>query len=312
MRKILFMLVWVCCCVPMAKACEVCGCSGGGNAVGALPQYQRHFIGLRYLQRSFQSQHTDSDTRTTELFRSTELVGRFFVTKRWQVIGILPYHQFLQQENGKILRNNGIGDVSILGSFTLLNKYQEDTTTLQVKRQTWFIGGGMKMPTGNYNTRDSDQNRLNTNLQMGSGSYDFLLNSAYTYRKGKHGFYTDFFVQLNSENQNGLQRGNSAALSVNYFQFYDFATTCTPDGRDNAFKIMPSIGIRAEAQKSDIVRSTPQSYTKGQGISGTLGFDVYKGNFALQTQFQAPIMQHFGEGQVTNQPLFSVGLTYLF
>lgn len=47
----------------VASACDVCGCSIGGNYFGILPQFHRHFVGIRYSEQSFRSAHSLSAAR---------------------------------------------------------------------------------------------------------------------------------------------------------------------------------------------------------------------------------------------------------
>ena len=60
------------------NACDVCGCAVSGHQFGILPQFQKHFAGIRYGYRSFKSVHppvfsTDTEKISCEYFHTTDL-----------------------------------------------------------------------------------------------------------------------------------------------------------------------------------------------------------------------------------------------
>jgi hypothetical protein len=80
---------------PVASACDVCGCSIGGNYFGILPQFLRHFVGVRYSEQSYRSAHSPNAAQTgdfdsDERFRTMDVLGRFYPTRRLQIIAMLP------------------------------------------------------------------------------------------------------------------------------------------------------------------------------------------------------------------------------
>ncbi|MDX1912152.1 MAG: hypothetical protein SFV22_11725 [Saprospiraceae bacterium] len=68
--------------LPAASACDVCGCSIGGNYFGILPQFHRNFAGFRWAQQSFRSAHLPADARhgrfdSEEHFQTADLLAPF-------------------------------------------------------------------------------------------------------------------------------------------------------------------------------------------------------------------------------------------
>ena len=46
--RYLFVFVLLAGATTVALACDVCGCSAGGNYFGILPRFGKHFLGIRY------------------------------------------------------------------------------------------------------------------------------------------------------------------------------------------------------------------------------------------------------------------------
>ncbi len=75
----------------VASACDVCGCSIGGNYFGILPQFHRHFVGIRHSEQSFRSAHSLNAARSgnfdsDEDFRTVDVLGRFYPIRRLQML----------------------------------------------------------------------------------------------------------------------------------------------------------------------------------------------------------------------------------
>ncbi len=203
----------------MASACDVCGCSIGGNYFGILPQFHKHFVGLRWSDQSFRSAHSLGAAReglydSEERFHTVDLIGRFYPLRRLQVLVLAPYHQFHRVDNGVATRNSGLGDISFMGSYILLDS--GDSLNRRWKH-TLTLGGGVKLPTGKSGQKDNEGQLLLENMQTGSGSTDFMLSAAYTLRHGNWGMATDLLGRLNTANQSGYVYGNRVSGSAKVF-----------------------------------------------------------------------------------------------
>src|SRR5690606_27918783 len=86
----------------------------------------------------------------------------------------------------------------------------------QPVKHNLMAGGGIKLATGNYQN-SSEGELLNPNLQLGSGSYDFLANIIYTIRYNKIGINTDVTYKYNTENKNHFKFGNKIGASARLF-----------------------------------------------------------------------------------------------
>ena len=55
MKTKLFTLLLIFISFSAAEACDVCGCSLGGNYFGILPMFNKNFVGIRWSQAEFHS-----------------------------------------------------------------------------------------------------------------------------------------------------------------------------------------------------------------------------------------------------------------
>lgn len=266
-----------------AAACDVCGCSIGGNYFGILPQFHRHFIGLRW---STESSYTGlsgallqaGKYHSTEQFSSLDLVARFYPARRWQVLMLAPYHWYHQTEDGKQTSVQAPGDVSVLANYVLLDT--GDSTRYRW-RHTLSLGGGLKLPTGRHDFDASDGGTLNPNLQPGTGSTDFLLSAAYTLRRGAWGLSADLLARLNTANDRSYHFGNRLSSTAKLFYWTNW----------HGLTLLPNAGIFGDAAQNNRDGDTVLKGSKGFTAFATLGCDAYFGHFSAGFSVQPPVWQ---------------------
>ncbi len=287
-----------------ASACDVCGCSIGGNYFGILPQFHRHFVGFRYSEQSFQSAHSQKaaqlgDFDSAERFRTVDVLGRFYPTRRLQILTLVPYHDFRRIEGDVLTHSQGLGDASVLGSFILLDTGDSLRHSWQ---HTLTVGGGLKVPTGRHGLKNSEGEVLHENLQPGSGTTDFLLSAAYTIRKGGWGFSADVLGRLNTTNRNDYHFGNRISSSVKAFYWKNL----------RKFSLLPNAGIFTDIADESRDGNTYLSETGGIATLATLGLDVYAGHFSFGCTFQQPVYQQMGGGKIHAKTRWMTTLNYIF
>ncbi len=279
------------------QACDRCGCSLSGHYLSALPQYQRHVAGARWFYRGFESEH-HGDEYTREQFHSMELWGRFYPLKRLQILGVLPVNFFTQTGGEAPLTRNGLGDAVLLANYNLLqNVWGNDKKW----RQAFYLGGGVKLPTGKFDRRLVDQG-VNPNMQPGTGAFDWLLSGTYTLRRGDWGLNTDALWRFSRENSAGYQFGNRLNVSGRVFYWLQ-------SGKN---KWLPSLGIAHEWAAVDRDGQTRLSDTGGYCLFGTAGLDWYTGNIALSAAWNLPLRQELAKGHIDAGQRVQVGLAYIF
>lgn len=289
----------------VASACDVCGCSIGGNYFGILPQFHRHFVGLRWSEQSFQSAHSRSAAEagrfdSDESFRTVDLLGRFYPFRRVQTLVLVPYHDFRRMEGNTLAHTQGFGDISLMAGYILLD-------TGDSLRRKWqhslTFNGGIKLPTGSHRLTDTEGHLLHPNLQPGSGTTDFMLAATYTLRRGAWGITADALGRFNTANHEDDYRfGNRLSGSVKTFYWKNA-------GR---FTFLPNIGVfgdAAQANEGDF------DFTEGTGGAialATFGLDVYMGHFSVGFTCQQPFWQNLGDGKVHSRNRWMATVNYIF
>lgn len=302
--RLLFLTVVLLTFGSVASACDVCGCSIGGNYFGILPQFQRHFVGLRWSEQSSRSAHSRSAAQagrfdSEEHFRTVDVLGRFYPIRRLQMLVLAPYHDFRRTENGVQYHSQGLGDVSIMGNYILLNTGDSLRHNL---KHTLTLGGGIKLPTGQHRLRDAEGQLLHENLQPGSGSTDFMLSAAYTLRQGAWGLATDVLGRLNTTNHQDYHFGNriSAAAKVFYWKSL------------RKVSFLPNAGVFTDHSAASRDGNTLADGTGGSITLATLGLDVYTGNFSFGFTYQQPVHQNMGAGKIQSNARWMSTVNYIF
>lgn len=306
MKQLLFLLLAgaVLAAPRTARACDVCGCSGGGGYFGILPQFQRHFAGLRWQDRVLDSYHPanslESASNARSTFRTLDLWGRWYPLRRVQVLAFLPVHFFEQYENQVLTKTKGLGDVTLLANYSLINTGDSIGRTWKHSLQ---IGAGIQLPTGRYRLTDADGLQYHPNLQPGTGSADALLNVVYTLRRGEVGVQMDAQTRLNTSNADHYRFGHRQNAAVRLFWWKNL-------GRN--ISLLPRVGAVLDAAQKDVWYGSKQAATGGYAAYADFGLDVYVGNLAIGAGFQAPVFYRLGDGLVAPKGNLSVSATWAF
>ncbi|MGF7215298.1 hypothetical protein GGR92_001438 [Spirosoma lacussanchae] len=299
------MLVFlVVCLASPVLACDLCGCSNSGSFFGILPQGHRGFAGVRYRYGSYNSHLTSLNLSSRETFRTTELWGRFYPLKRVQVLAFVPY-QFNEQtllKTGQTIPLRGLGDVSALVQYNLLNTFMDNDKNYLVNHNL-LVGGGVKLPTGRY---QYDENSLtevaNANFQLGTGSTDWMASAIYTARYKNWGANADVTYRLTGTNSMGYEFGNRLTTSLSLFYLA---------GGDNR-SIMPNVGLFVEQAGHDTSKGIVNKQTGGYATHLSLGTEVYLKKVSIGVSYRHPVAQNLSEGELRANDQLSTHVTFLF
>ncbi|WP_224997573.1 transporter [Cesiribacter sp. SM1] len=267
-------------------ACDK-GCTMGGSYLGILPQFNKHFVGLRYNTRSYTLTGTHTHMMdgmphthqviTEEQYSSMEAWGRFYPTRRIQLFAFVPYVMNSQSTNGSSIHQQGLGDISLMANYSLINTGDSASHTL---KHTLQLGGGAKLPTGNYSATYNNE-VLPANMQAGSGSVDLILNALYTIRYKQTGLSSDFTYRFNGEGKNDYQFGNRYNGSTNLFYWH----------KAGAISLLPSAGLYFEKAQADSYHNQHKMQGGGGALFSNLGLNAYYKGFAVGATCQLPLAQ---------------------
>jgi hypothetical protein len=145
-------------------------------------------ISERYtvLDQVYQGTSEKSNPGAKETHWTTELTGFFGITPEFTVMGVMPYKNGRTSGEADMTATppvldttmagdaSGLGDVALLGRYTFLRSESPDTIDILA---AIF---GVKFATGKTDARTSDgMNYLDSHLQPGTGSTDYLLGLSY-------------------------------------------------------------------------------------------------------------------------------------
>lgn len=293
--------------INSVKACDVCGFAINSLNTGILPGFRKHFVALRWSERSFVSEHTlpaietgaYSPIRSKEAFHTIDLWGRYNPHRRLQLFYFIPFgiHQRTEEQIGTE-RFYGPGDMSVAINHILLNT--GDSAHQQVKH-TLLWGGGIKLPTGKYGIKNKNDIVV-PNMQLGTGSVDFLLNASYTIRLGAFGFLYEAGYRIHTSNRRQYRFGNRLNSALRALYWYNLRRSI----------LMPHIGMFFEHASRDRKNHIQRHYTGGYMLQATAGIDIFIRNIGMGMSFMQPAFHYLARGFVHPRQQYLVQLTYFF
>ena len=283
-----------------AWACDICGCFMGitpydNQSTFALMHRYRVFNGYqsrgqdhRFLPSGgslftpnrlnsddgYQHSHR-GDATDFEIFRTVELRGKYFLAKRLEINAFVPFIMNTEQSNGQQLNISGLGDVTVFAGYHVLRRIE--TAGVQSRL---IVGGGLKLPTGDYRRQSADGRRYAMLTQPGTGTTDVFGYANYI------ASYRNVGLSLNQSYRraNNNAFGNSVAPSVATFAnlFYRVA-------RGEKWQFYPSAQFYYEKTDGEMLDGQlTHEHEMNAALLGP-GLDVYYKNFSLNTSVQFPV-----------------------
>ena len=286
-----------------SKACEICGCGVGNYYMGLSPQFSRSFMGVRYQFSSFHTSiKNDPSQHSNELFQSLEVWGGINIGKKWQLIAIVPFSKIRQVSDDGTFKSNGIGDVAVMGNYTLFT-HSNATAHKQLITQQLAVGAGIKLATGKFNVNLNDPALTAlANTQSGSGSTDFMLNAIYNISVNRFGVSTSARYKINTTNYNQYFFGNQ--FSANSFTYYSFTK-----GKTN---ITPNVGLLYQHSERNYAAQQKIAETGGYLLSTAAGVEVSINKITIGANAQLPLSQNFASAQTRNTIKGMMHLSFSF
>ncbi len=291
-KKLFFFLIASGVFLKPATACDICGCGVGNDYIGILPDFHRHIFGLRYRHNALLShlgvggQHTY--LTTSEQYRTLEAWGGWNISEKFRVMAVVPYSSNRRSNQDESVTKSGAGDVTVSAFYQLINKREPAGNKLLV--QSLWLGGGIKLATGNYNPADKSAAGESANLfQLGSGSTDFSLSGMYDLRVQDAGINLNAHYKINTANRYDYRYGNK--LNLNAQAYYKIRIT-------GAVMIAPNAGVQYEKGKTDVDNDVLVTVSGGNLLMGTAGLETAYKKIAIGANFQTPFSQNLANGIV--------------
>ncbi|MFZ1798339.1 MAG: hypothetical protein WAU24_00610 [Chitinophagaceae bacterium] len=266
-------------------ACDICGCSAPGYFFGPFPQFKSHFYGVRYYFRSFNSQVKDDASQfSKDFYQTAEIWGGLNVGKKWQLMAFVPYNFNKQKSDDGTNSMNGIGDITLLANYKIINNSRQLKNGKNIRQQLMF-GAGIKIPTGKFSA-DPDEIIAGANNQPGSGSVDVLLNSMYTLQINTWGVNGTVNYKINNS-ADQFRFGNT--LNANLFAFKNITA--------KSLIVSPNVGLMYENLQANKLENLKVADTGGNALLGAAGVEINMSKITFGVNVQLPIDQNLSDGQ---------------
>ena len=278
--------------------CDACGCSASGGSMGFSSMLNNNFIGLRYVHQSYTTKEGifNDSPWIDENFNTIQVWSRIPITKRIQLTALLPYH-----DNNRTIPAtgkesiSGVGDLTVMGMYGVFISKVDSATVYSHKLQ---LGGGVKAPTGKYNT--DNNGTLNPSFQLGTGSWDYILVTEYVLKRKQLGLNNAISYTIKTENQKQYQFGNQFNYGSTLFYLLDL----------KPIKLVPQVGIAGEVYASNKQVQQDVIGTKGDILFSKFGLEVGKNKLSLGINAMLPINQNLTGGNVKANYRFGINFNY--
>jgi hypothetical protein len=277
--------------------CDACGCSASGGGMGFSSMIDANFIGVRYFYQSYTSRDGifNNSPWVDENFNTVQLWARIPVFKNFQVSAQVPYHSFNRNLSTGHEQIDGLGDTTIMGLYTLWQKTADSTT---VVTQTLQAGGGVKAPTGRYDSANNGS--VNPSFQLGTGSWDYIVAAEYVITRKQLGLNAMANYVFKTENSKDYQFGNQLNYAATAFYIFEKSN----------YTLVPQAGIAGEVYATNRQYSQDVPQTKGDILLAKAGLEAGTGKFSVGVNAMLPIAQNLTGGRVEANYRWSVNLNY--
>jgi hypothetical protein len=308
--KKLFLLITILFTITALQACPICGCGVGGFYIGLLPTYKSQFFGIRYGYSHYETQLNDDPSQFShDHYHQIELYGGVTLGKHWQLMGFAPYHINHQVTDEGDVNRQGMGDISFLANYKLWESSKLTKNNTSFKQEFW-LGAGIKLPTGKYAVNLGDTANIelsdllgDVNSQMGTGSTDFIFNMMYNVHMGMFGINTVANYKANTANSSQFRYGDRFA--INSFAYYQAKA-------GKRINMAPNAGLLYEYTSPNQLANSKINETGGYIASASAGIDINIANVTVGTNVQLPVIQNYAHGQTVQKVSGLVHVTYTF
>lgn len=305
MRTIIFSAVLLLSGISRIYACSSCGCSAANQSIGLLSQIPGHFIGLQYQMRGFTTVHPDDGGMdlpgtSREYYQTYQVTGKYSLGKRVQIFAFVPYVVNLRTQDGVApVSISGLGDITLLSNVYVIKK----------ENCTWshslLAGGGVKMRSGKFDPQSTKTEEGLPNMQPGTHSWDFVINSSYTVLRKAIGFNVEANYAITTANSDGYKFGNR--FSTNSYAFYKI--------RKDKLTLVPQLGVSYDHVQNDYEHYAEREIDGDSGnwqLYASAGIQALYKRYGMNVRYQQPISQRYNSGLVASEYKTEAGIFFLF
>ena len=306
MKKFIFTSLIIFMLSAPVAACDICGCGAGNNYIGIQPDFYKRIIGIRYRYNSLHSHigvnGASTYLTTHEKYKIAELWGGWTFNNKWRLMLTLPYSANEKINLAGAASKSGIGDITVAGYYQLINKKKTICKDKLFVQSLW-LGGGIKLPTGEYNPVDKNNTSQNTNLfQLGTAGTDFILAAMYDARLMDAGFNFSAQYKINTTNQYQYTYGNKLNFTTQLYYKINI----------RKMTIAPNAGLQYETSSKDTDTGLKVDLSGGRLLSGGFGLEANIHKIAAGANWQMPLSQDLGKGFIRANNRMMVHVAFAF
>lgn len=290
--------------IHISSACDICGCGiSGSNINGIIPQFNKNVLGIRTLHNSFVHPNTPENYNGTnrvikDQYISNDLWFRYYPNKRIQMMFVVPFKYISREQSNKTLNINGVGDANVLVNYSILKPRDSSEQNFM-----WWVGAGLKLPTGKYQQRDAEKTMYPIGLQTGNGAYSLSFNNQMTYKKNKIIINSVSQIIKNGKNELDYQIGN--LISTQLQVMYKIRTGC------NSY-LVPNLGTEWVNISQDKSYGQINHHSGSNTLSVQLGIDYFIQSFFITAYIKQPKSLNTYSSQPIQQLNGGINFGYVF
>lgn len=293
---------------------QACCCTGAGANYSILPNLDKHVVGMRYTYSHYSTTTypevhmqmggedmvmTGEAVKGTENMNTLDIFGRFNLYKGLQLSVFVPVHFLEEKSAGQFKRTSGLGDMSFLLQYAILDP---NKCTGKKSKHQLRLGAGLKLPSGQFSM--TSDGKYTIDLQLGTGSVDFLFNAVYTYRYKKMGFNLLSSYKRNTVNTKQFRFGDKFNTGASVFYILSPVKDVV---------LMPSLGLSYDQLFYNELKKENLHNTGGKYLNLNTGIDISYKHISLSTTVSPVLMRISNwEGEPSPRLSFETGLYYNF
>jgi hypothetical protein len=246
--------------------------------------------------------NTDAELET----HLTQQYSLFYaLSSRFTLSGLVPIasrHSEILSEDRTLVTGNqvGLADISFLFRFKPLVEHSMETSFVV------SLAGGLKLPTGRTDGRDSQGNLLDAHVQLGTGSTDYLLGASGFATFDRTAVIANLLGAITGKGANGHTFGNS----LNYDTSVRYKLN--PDEYVE-MQYFATIGINGEWRGREIQDGITLDDSGGNVTYVSAGGQIFfTPSISLEAVFQYPVIHALHGEQLGESYRIVTGVQLLF
>lgn len=323
MRKIVSLLIILICGVllfnSVSFACDFCLLSQGISPLDTL-RGSGIRINERYavLDKVYMGTEKIENPGAKEEYWTTEITGFYGITENVMLLAVIPYkktklngHLHVHDDGEVEVHSDmkggetGLGDIALLGRYTFFKTHTIDSST--------YVAGiaGIKFPTGKTDGRTDDgMEYLDSHLQLGTGSADFILGLSMTHAARRLSLSANLLGVLPTEGKAGdtkHQFGNMLNYDITAkYRVYPGELSSVP-------QLFLAFGLNGESRGRETVDGVEDPNSGGHTVYLSPGVQVVIApHWIFELSYHQAVYHNLNGIQIGENFKMNSGVTYLF